>query len=267
MTLPSQVPDRPLQLLIGLPAYGSTLWTETFHTLVANMLNLREAFPGINIKTSVIDFAEIDWARNLFATMLLDGNYDYLIMVDSDMAFPPHVMQRLIKSGHDVCGLIYPKRQIDLERFHREAASGADYGTAMTRSLEFVSAKNVVLEGRKFEVTNGFAQFSAIPGGCLCIKRDVVVRMWDEIPSIRLGEYTGPKVSDHEFKRVARVFDKMVDEATGRRFSEDYSFCLRWGGLGGMVHALLDVPVTHWGRQKYQGNAIDLFKDRSVRPK
>lgn len=265
MSSESAEAQTPLKLLIGLPAYGSTLWTDTFQTLMGNILNLKAAIPNIQIKASVIDFAEIDWTRNLFATMLLDGDYDYLIMVDSDMAFPPYVMQHLIKSGHDVCGLIYPKRQMNLERFHKEAAAGVDYKTAVMRSLDFVGSGNAVIENGKLDIKKGFLRFSAIPTGCFCIRREVVVRMWDELPYVRQDSYTGPDISDHKFTRVARVFDKMIDERTGRRLSEDYSFCRRWTGMGGEIHVLMDVPVTHWGAQRFAGNAMELVRDRAVR--
>ena len=257
-------PTRPPRVLLGVPAYGAQVWAGTLNALLNAVARLQQDIPGVQIRTLSIDYAEIDWIRNVFATLLLDQDYDLLVMVDADMAFPPEAISRLIRSGHDVCGLIYPYRKLDLRRLHSEGGKGVAFDRALSRAMGFVGSENLLIEDGQIEITDGFVRMTAIPTGCICIRKPVVQRMWEAFPDLQANN-PGDAVSPaYGLGRVARLFDNIVD-ADGRRYSEDFSFCFRWRSLGGSVHALVDLPVTHNGQLEVQGVFLDYLQDLPAR--
>lgn len=55
----------------------------------------------------------IDQIRNLIADWMVKGEWDYLFSVDSDIAFPPHTLKRLISHNRDMVTGVYRQRKPD----------------------------------------------------------------------------------------------------------------------------------------------------------
>src|SRR5258706_12597464 len=142
--------NRPLQvmrvfmfknILVAVPTMGGMMRSRTATTLI--MLMKRLTKDGINVEYLNIDSSDIVYARNIYAQALLDNSaLDGLLFVDSDMAFRPLLVQRMIALGADVAAVAYPKRSLDIEGFAR-SISGRDSADpeasakALAQSYEF----------------------------------------------------------------------------------------------------------------------------------
>lgn len=240
-----------MKILFCLPAYGSEVRVETALSLASNVMHMTSSIPGAMVKMFAIDMAEIARVRNLFASLVLEEEHDVLLMLDSDMGVPPETFTRLIMSPHEVCGLTYPKRELDLARFHQLAQGGADLETSRVGALNFIAADSFVHRDGTIDVRESFLEMNALPGGCMMIRRTALQRMWDKMPSIRQTKEIGDIEGSMGLTRVIRCFDNIANGNT--KLSEDLSFCRRWRDIGGHIHALFDVPVAHYGQMKFEG--------------
>ena len=241
-----------MRVLFCCPAYGSQVRVETMLTVASAVMHMSQNIPGIEIKMFAIDMAEIARVRNLFASMAMEEGHDALIMLDSDMSVPPETFTRLLLSNHEVCGLTYPKRQIDLAKFHELAASGVEFEAARIASLSFISANAFVHRNGDIDIRESYVEMQELPGGCLVIRKGVFEKMWSKIPSIRQAKDVYDVEQTLGLTRLIRCFDNIQNGTM--KFSEDISFCKRWTSIGGKIHALFDVPVSHYGHMKFEGS-------------
>lgn len=240
-----------MKILLCVPAYGSQVRVETALAMATGVMHMNQNIPGAEIKIFTMDMAEIARVRNLFASLILQEQYDVLLMLDADMSVPPDTFTRLVMSPHEVCGLTYPKREIDLQRFYDAAKSGAEFEAARVGALNFICANGFVHNNGSVDIRDSFLEMQEIPGGCMMIRRTALEKMWAKIPSIRQTK----EISDIEavsgLTRIIRCFDNIQEGNT--KFSEDLSFCRRWRLIGGQIFALFDVPVAHFGHMKFEG--------------
>lgn len=246
-----------MKLLICVPAYGSTVRVETMNSIAVGMIRLQQQMPHVEIRLFSVDMAEIARVRNLFASLAMKDGYDALLMVDSDMGVPPDTFARLLASGHEVCGLTYPKRQIDLQRFHALAAAGVDFDAARVQALTFIAAGGFVHDNGKLQIIEGFLEMNELPGGCLLIHTSALKRMWKEMPKIRQTTHVSDFEKQMGLDQIIRCFDNVNLDHT--KLSEDLSFCHRWRSINGRIFGLVDVPVTHCGNMNYEGRYIDFL--------
>lgn len=246
-----------MKILFCIPAYGGSVRAETMLSVSTGVIQLSKNFPSAEIRLFTINMAEIARVRNIFASMLLDQGYDALFMLDSDMGVPPETFSRLLASGHDVCGLTYPRRQIDLAKFHQLAQAGQPYDACHTGALSFIAAGGFVHNNGQIDIREGFLEMNEIPGGCMLIRRAAVELLWTKAPQLRQVQNISDMEADLGLKRLIRCFDNIQDGVT--KYSEDISFCRHYRKVGGKVMALIDVSVAHYGDMKYEGRYSDLL--------
>ncbi|NBB63520.1 hypothetical protein GVN18_30100 [Pseudomonas sp. ODNR1LW] len=245
-----------MKILFCIPAYGGSVRAETMISVSTGVIHLSQNFPSAEIRLFTINMAEIARVRNIFASMLLDG-YDALFMLDSDMGVPADTFSRLLASGHDVCGLTYPRRQIDLAKFHKLAQQGLALDKCQTGALSFIAAGGFVHNNGQIDIREGFLEMNEIPGGCMLIRKSAVELLWTKAPNLRQTQNISDMEADLGLKRLIRCFDNIQDGHS--KYSEDISFCRYYRKAGGKVFALIDVSVAHHGDMKFEGRYSDLL--------
>src|ERR1700730_8123212 len=102
---------KPQNILIGLPAYGGKIDSGCAKSLftLQHYLGTRK----ISAQLVTVDHADIVMSRNFLACYMLEqGKYSHLLFVDSDMAFRPAAVARMIEAEKPLIGCVYPKRMI-----------------------------------------------------------------------------------------------------------------------------------------------------------
>lgn len=99
-----------MRTLIAIPAMEQMYsWT------VQCLQNLRQEG---ECKTEFVIRMQVDMARNELARRAVEGGYDRMLWIDSDMTFEPDLMERLsadIDAGYDVVSGLYFKRTFPAE--------------------------------------------------------------------------------------------------------------------------------------------------------
>jgi len=219
-------------ILIGIPAYGSTVSLATFdstHLLLQALMT-----KGIRGGIGSISYPEVSEARNVLLTSWYDGtDASHLLFVDADMGFAPQLVLDMMMFNEPMVGAMYSKKVLPVQW----AASGL---------------------GEDFTERRGdFMKIAGLGMGCFLIRRDVVDRMMEAMPDL-----SDTRVETHSAKhmlmkgRILRFFDPLDDPKTGR-MSEDLSFCYRWREkCGGEIWAAIGHDVEHVGLFSYTANYL-----------
>ncbi|MEL6680023.1 MAG: hypothetical protein AAFQ51_15055, partial [Pseudomonadota bacterium] len=205
---------------------------------------------------TTFDGADIELARNAIAAqMLADRACTHLLFLDSDMDVSRATFHRLFARGHDMAGVIYPKRSRDWARYGALLASGLGEPVARAASAEFV----VRFAEPRIEVSEGWCRVAAIGTGCLLIHRGVFERLAQTGGVPRLSALGGGGDDVHDFFGRVTLKD-------GSRLSEDYAFCARVVEMGGEIWGLADADVGHVGQHDFRARFVDHLAHRAARP-
>jgi hypothetical protein len=238
-------------LLIATPAYGDIFYTP----YVQSMFRLHRALgpAGWTLSFASIAYADIAEARNFLLTHWYDKtDASHLLFVDADMGFDGQLVPEMLAIDKPVTGVIYPRRQINLERLAERAAAGESPGRAIAGAHDFIVRP---VRGRTPARMKGFVEVEACGTGIMLIERSCVTALLKQQP--RLSDKDGPGNSPiaSGLARLIRAFDPVTVD--GARLSEDFSFCRRWRDCGGEVWARADKPVTHIGMHRFQARFVD----------
>ena len=185
-------------------------------------------------------------ARNIsIARFLYKTQCDFFVFIDADIHFDPNSIVRLIESGHDVSVACYPKKVIMWDQAEHAVKTGDQ------RNLERLASSLVLnFKYERSQVVNGFTEVLDGPTGFMCIKRDVIQKMYDHYTDLMCK-------NDHQNKDLddyCAIFDCMIDPDNRRYLSEDYAFCRRWQLMGGKIFADVTTVLGHVGNLRFFGS-------------
>jgi hypothetical protein len=234
-----------VKVFVSTPCYGGVC----LQAYAESMLNLQRlcAIKGIQL---FIDTTEneslITRARNIsIARFLYKSDADFFIFIDADIHFAAESIVRLIESGHDVAVAVYPKKVIMWNQAEEAVKNGDDRDLARLSSSLVMNFKYA-----KSKIENGFTEVLDGPTGFMCIKRNVIVTMYDKYKHLMC-------VNDHQnrdLEEYCAIFDCLIDPDNRRYLSEDYAFCRRWQLIGGKIHADVTTVLGHVGTLRFNGS-------------
>jgi hypothetical protein len=99
--------EKPLHVAICVPSTGTHI-TETMLSITA--MGIMGAHRGLNQSILQHQQASVANCRNQIASDAVRIGTDWTLWVDSDMAFSPLMLLRLLSHNKDIVGATYPKR-------------------------------------------------------------------------------------------------------------------------------------------------------------
>jgi hypothetical protein len=205
------------KVLIGTPSYDGRIDTWFADSLVRT---IKQADPKlINIHAIYPSYDSlVQRARNDLVRMAMDGGYDTLFFIDSDVEWEPEWFFRFLARPEPIVGAALIKKS-DQESY-----------TVKIVKKNLTKSEDDVL-----------VQVDGLGTGFLKVDRFALEKLW------LMSE---PYVHDGVPNRM--VFDlKILD---GDLISEDYVMCHKWQSLGYKVWLDPSITINHNGVKKYQGN-------------
>ena len=197
------------KVLVATPTFDGTVSSE----YLLSLLRLRERMdfdlclvPGVHF---------VDQARDMAAAKFLSSENEFLFFIDSDLSFPAEAVERIIGYNKPVCGGSYRIKN-DSHLYPQLGHIGID---------------------------DNLHRVSLLPGGFMCIRRDVVQSLWDSTPHYKAA-FGG------KFNEVAAMFSREIHD--GVMVSEDAMFCRRAFGFGLWLDP--DITFGHVGTKMWVGN-------------
>jgi hypothetical protein len=217
-----------IRLLIATHTHGSVTpaYCQSLATATAFL-----AAHGVPHAVMMFEDSLVDRGRDRAAATLLESDCTHLLFIDADIEFEPGAIIKLLAAGKDLVVGAYRKKS-DRGEFAISFLEGAD------QHLEQCPETGVV-------------KIARAGTGFMMISRAVFERLAAEIPGISYKDYSNaadPRAMHAFFEHIVR---------DGRRWSEDYTFCERWRGVGGDIWLDPTINLSHWGGNPWKGSILD----------
>ncbi len=212
------------KVLLGTPCYDGKVHVEFLHSLIGTIA-IAQSHEVAVYPVQICHDALIQRARNDLVKMALETNCDDLIFVDSDMAWNPEWIFRLLSHSVDLVAGVCPKKS--------------------DTHIDF--AVKLLPEGL-YAPVNHLIQVESVGTGFMRISKNALQTVWD---------ISEPYVERGEAKRM--MFDvQLVD---GEIVSEDNIFCKKWRSTGGRVWVDPSMTCDHIGQKTYRNNFAEFIKN------
>jgi hypothetical protein len=242
-----------IKITIATPAFGEVFYTP----YVQSLFRLMRAFQQRRWESTFgsIAYADIAESRNFLLTHWFDKtDATHLLFIDADMGFPAQLVLDMVEFGQPLVGVVYPKRQIDIERIAEAVAAGEPARRAIARGHDYIIRKK-----RGLSISSprkGFMQVDGCGAGVFLVARTAIETMLKKLPEINDTRAKTSSPLAANLDRLIRAFEPV--RVDGALLSEDFSFCHRWKLCGGEVWVNTAHPVEHIGLHRFSGNYADL---------
>lgn len=242
------------KILLPLITYGGMCNTEFAIGVMSTLLQVQKS-AGIDLSVSSIVFESlISRARNAGAAFALQGNHSHLLFIDSDIVFESNDVFKLIEADKDVAVGVYPKKYYSRHKMESLVKHAPhvfnDKNEWRSLSTDFSTEFSAAAldKARKGEIFT--VDYAAT--GFMLIKTDVFRKIIDKRPDLKytndVDGYTDAGDNFYDFFTVG------VNQSNKKYESEDYGFCQLWRSLGGEIHVIPSISLTHTGRNHYPGD-------------
>lgn len=223
------------KIFVGTPAYDGKVHVH-YATMLLDLQKILE-MNGYEVDVRLpVGGSLLVADRNRIIQMFWDTGADYLMCIDSDLAFNPHhilqFIQQMEKTGKDFIGGVYPSRD----------GQGFNFRPALQKDEKIVQCKET-----------GLLKMEYIPAGCMFMTRNMISKMRDHYPKL----YYSPKDKRSTAESAYCFFDTEVWK--GEFWGEDYVFCRRVRDAG------FDIwvdPTIHFNHAGIQGTLMETLSDK-----
>jgi len=212
------------RILIGTPCYDGKVDVWFANSLLNTIKMSYEKDMDVHAIYTSYD-SLVQRARNSLFKLAIEGNYDHLFFIDSDVEWEAEWFFRLIERPEPMVGAALIKKS-DEEGY----------------TVKLVD-KNL-----KWSEDGKIIEVDGVGTGFLKISKFALNKIWE------LGEkYT----SKGEEERM--IFDIKVEN--GDLISEDYILCNKWKSLGYKVWLDPTITINHIGIKKFKGNFSQMLQN------
>lgn len=263
-----KVMPRP-QLVIMTPCYGNVCHVPYMNCIIATIALFSQLKLGISLEFCGNDSLVSRARNNLIAKAMSNEANTHLMFIDSDIAWNPTDIVRMILANKSLIGGIYPLKKYNWERLSGETAPGkildewvaAKNSTGFTRNMstgKFIQSKllkfNVNFNGTTLQIEQNAAKVKHIPTGFMLIERDTINKMIAAYPATKYTDDIGFLTTPEQNKYAYALFDcGVIDD---HYYSEDWMFCDRWVRTGGETFMDVGVTLAHAGQEVFEGTIM-----------
>lgn len=221
-------------IFLATPCYGGLAHAIYMRSVVALRPALAVRHIGLRLELGGGE-ALIGRARAAMLAGFLASPATHLFFVDADIGFAPDAVLRLLDSGRDVVGGVYPTKI--------QPRSGPT-------AYEFEP-----LAPPDAPTSDGFCRVASLGAGFLLVSRAAAQRLCAAHTELqaRLGDVQSAAVPS-----AVMLFDSFIDPATGGYLADHQAFCWHWRELGGDVWADLASRLDHVGAAIRHGDPAQL---------
>lgn len=190
-----------MSILIAVPTF-ETIMPETFKSIYG--LRSSKYVPMFDF----IKGYDCAKARNAIAKEAINGGFDHVLMIDSDVVVPPETLDRFFEYDMDICLGLCPRKNTHEGRVEIYRDSGRDF--------------------------TDFYTYSTLPD--------------DDIVEIKGGGFACAFIKTAVFKDMAYPYFRYVEYPNGTALSEDLFFCTAAKAAGYHIYADTRIRCGHAAR-------------------
>ena len=240
-------------IFLATPCFGGMVSTAYMQSVLALM---QAAGPsGFDLSLALLGHdALITRCRNTLLGAFMEGSASHLLFVDSDIAFAPADVVRLLRAGKDIVAGLYPIKSLNWTQAERHRRRGGEDGESAC--LMYVG-KPCEAGARESAGTLISAEYAGT--GFMMIARPAIERMITAYPGSRYRAIHAWPLPDGPAVDRYALFETMILPDSGEYLSEDFAFCRRWQAIGGQVWLDTSLRLTHVGNHEFHGDPAARF--------
>lgn len=217
------------KLYIGTPVHSGAPMLNYVISLIVSLRECREngwPEPVFYFRAGDSDIAR---ARNAIIGHFLKSDCTDLVLIDSDISWPPGALTRLVSHNKDF-------------------VAGAYRGRTDEREMYFILWPQQKEMWTDPESGNPLLKVDGVPIGFCRLKRSVVEKLVAASPHKNVSD---PMIPGEEYPWVVDF-----ERFDGARYEEGYSLCRRWRELGGEIWVDPIINLGHMGPKIFESNLM-----------
>lgn len=255
------------KLYILTPCYGSMCHVNYMCALIKTIETFRIFNFPLQVEFCKNDSLVSRARNNLIAKAMFDKETTHIMFIDSDIAWDPMDIFKLILSEKSLVGGIYPMKHYFWDKLvPKPGDKKTPVEMMIDRKNENSYLSNIISDPEMIQynllkynmnyisnhlsITNNLAEVRHLATGFMMIQRTLLETMMKEFPATKYVDDVS-FLRDEENRYAYALFDCGVEE--GHYFSEDWFFCHRWTKMGGKIYADVSISLVHSGIEDYRG--------------
>lgn len=218
-----------MKLLIATPIFDQSIPIQYFNSFWRSVPVMLEN--GINFDVMTETRNLISVSRNKCAHRALEGGYDKLLFIDSDMVWEPDFIVKLARSKREIVGGTYPFRTMS-PRLNLQSMEC--HGESWVLQ-DFIS---------KYADENGEVEVQKLPTGFLMIDVSVFRKL---MPIVESYKWKDPMKAEADVEKM--FFPIGIED--GYCETEDWGFCRIVKEIGYKIYWNTSVITDHMGIHQY----------------
>ena len=246
--------ERPVSLFVATPVHSDV----SMH-YAQTMLELQKECMKRNMRVmfQMMKSSLVTQGRNLCVSYFLNTDFTHMLFVDSDIAFDPEAIFRLIELNKDIISIPYPMKTAQWDTLMDKIYSvyikkPDDFQHHMLQYPLLIKDENT-----NIKINKGVIEATHCPTGCMLIKRDVFDKLIKAYPNREIVQKTTIDGKYMDRPHFYNFFDTYYDPETKRYLGEDFAFCRLWSKIGGKLYCYVMSYITHVGEIQYTGRLYD----------
>ena len=216
----------------------------------------------IHVAFTLLKSSLVTQGRNLCVSSFLTEEavpgkaFTHMLFIDSDIAFTPESIFRMIEADKEVIAIPYPIKNINFDKIW-ERLQDKKIGDAKTLSRSGFQFPLKAEKKEKIEVNKGLLEVTHAPTGCMLIKKQTFDKMIQSYPEREIIQPNIINGKEENKKNMYNFFDCIHVPETKKYYGEDFGFCKLWTEIGGKVYVLVTEDIVHIGEYSYAANFLD----------
>ena len=213
------------RVLIGTPSYDGRIDVWFANSLLSTVKMSYEK--DVYVHAIYVSYDSlVQRARNSLFKLALEGEYDDLFFIDSDVEWDPEWFYRMLERPEPIVGAALVKKSDEKEGY----------------TIQLLDTD------LKWSSDNKLIEVDGLGTGFMKISRFALEKLW---------EMSEPYKTD-EADEQRMVCDLVVKD--GVLISEDYIICKKWQSLGYKVWIDPTITINHIGIKKFKGDFNSFIK-------
>jgi len=181
-------------------------------------------------------------ARNKLCASFLESNHSHFLFVDSDIAFEPDSVLKLMAGNRDILGAAYQTKRINWGQVREASIKGVPANQLRYLSGNLAFTPREVCDPPR---TSQVFRVRHIATGFMMIK-------WEVLEKLRALTPTYIDRTENEGIEVHNFFQQSIDPSTNELLSEDYSFCELAARAGFEIWLDSSIGLAHIGTMSFE---------------
>ena len=244
MSTPEEILPK-VKVLVATPCFAG-MCSADYMTSMSRLAALASMYRiDISLVTGRNESLVTRARNNLASEFLAIPDATHLMFIDSDIAFDPNDVIKLILREKDVIAGPYPQKKINWEGVRQVVtddvlASEQEMKVASLVFTHSIKDDEGVLKTR-LDMPNDVFEVDYAGTGFMLIKREVLEQMRDAMSDDEWYSIPGIDAKMYDFFKVH------IDKTNRLYLGEDWTFCKIWKEMGGQVWVDGSIVLKHVG--------------------